>query len=217
MLTFISCGGGGTSGTSTGGSPPPPPPTIVKGHGGSSAIPGFLALTGTVEAQGTASVVISGVYSGFCTSPYVSAQPTAVILYGGGAFLATSGSNSAVACTNNGFFGGTGVTPGEGAAATAAGLGQAPPIIGNGTLNGLVAIDAPSSKPTSPQSGLVEVWIVRAGQALSTGVNCTIGMSNRCEDAANSFNVEDGDVLVLTITSQPGDALQNLQVFAVKQ
>jgi hypothetical protein len=194
-------------------------PPSVEISGGSSPVPGLSMETISVDSEATPRVVMKGTYAGFCTNPYVGTQPTAIVFYGAGQFMPNFNSHSVSDCTNNGAFSGgpPPSTPGEGAAADAAGMGELAPILGNGKLKGLVVQDSIKSAATGTSSGLAEVWVIRSSQIISTGIECTLGTTNRCEDATHTFAVIDGDGLAVTLTDQPGDALQNVQFFLGKQ
>jgi hypothetical protein len=192
-------------------------PTTLSINGGSSPTPELLAGSISVDAQTVPTVVMRGTYTGFCTVPWVGSQPTAIVFYGAGHFMDPNANNPSD-CTNNGNFGGGSppVTPGQGAAETAAAQGQSAPLIGNGKLKGLVITDSIKSTSTGPSSGLAEVWVTRGSETIHTGIECTLGTSNRCEDATHAFTVIDGDGLIVTLTDQPSDTLQNVQFFLGK-
>lgn len=220
----LGCGGGG-SGTASNPQPPPPPPpppATIQVKGGLSqffhSISGF---TTVVNAQNPPTVAITGTYAGYCPSffmPTNPTQPIADVLYGAGSLVPPGGITVApfYQC-NFGGIAGNGLTPGEDAAENAATEAQPAPVFGSGNLIGLVAVDTPNSLATGATSGLVEVFVIRAGQVVPTGISCTLGLTRRCEDAVHTFAVVDGDGLVLTVTNQPGDNLQYVQVYVGKQ
>jgi hypothetical protein len=215
---------------------PPPTPTPKPGisiRGGVSASPSYLTFGAPVktaqnrskfwdrfsdaaEAQSTPTVTITGNYSGYCTAPWVGTQSTAVVLYGAGV-LVSSTQGGPYDCNYNGFNANGVNSPGLQAASNMAAVGNGAPIIGNGTLSGLVVIDSAKSVATSGNSGLVEVFDIRGGNAAATGITCTLGSARRCEDATHTFAVLDGDSIVLTLTGSVGDVLSNVQFFLGKQ
>jgi len=221
FLVFIFAGCGGGSGLS---SPPvqPPPPVKPKFNYRVSAIPNdhttafrkpsaaqsagwFNSLFPTVHAQNPPTLVMVGNYSGYCQAFDTSAlsQPSNFTLFGLGTLTSLDNQNQNK-CGRNFLIGGV--------------SNDAPaPVIGDGTLQGLVALDSISSVSTGANTGVVTITVIRNGTALSTGISCTLGTANRCDDAVHTFSVLDGDGVVVTITLSNGDSPVNLQAFIGKQ
>jgi hypothetical protein len=221
FLALAACGGNHSSGIPT---PPPPGGGGVVHHSfGFSAIPthGTLhtavntakevasgwSLETSVHAQNSPTIVMTGDYNGYC--PQVGAptsnQSVGLILFGAGSLTQQS-------CNGNYFFG-AGTDPGNAAALNTQ---QGALVIGSGTLQGLVIVDDATSI-VGQGSGLVEVWVLRAGQVLPTGISATLGSNREVQDASDSFAVQDQDQIILTITVGPTDQINNLQWYLGKQ
>lgn len=222
-LLLIACGGG--SGGTTGGTPQPPtpPPTPqAQSANGFSAVPGVSGrvVTSTASAQsfdwslvpranaqtGTTISVI-GTWSGYCTKTPTSANGTAAIIVFGLGRLDGQGD-----CSASWFFAGSGISAGQSAAMNAGKRGQL--VTGNGTLQGLIVT---GSGGKQSDSGLVEIFVLRAGSILPTGLSCALGTGDQCRNTTTTFAVNNDDYIIATATVQPGDAIVNLRVMTAKQ
>ncbi len=86
------------------------------------------------------------------------------------------------------------------------------PVIGDGTLSSLVVNVAPNGS-TQATSGVVVVLV----NGSATALTCTVGTSNRCEDASDSVAVHDGDSVTATMQTSAGDSYQFVRVAFVKE
>ncbi len=221
FIALAACGGNHSVGV-----PTPPPPGgggVTHRSFGFSAIPthGTLhtAVTAAKEvasgfslethayAQNPATIVMTGDYNGYCQQSQAPTAPQSVglILFGAGSLNQSS-------CSGEYFFG-AGTDPGNAAALNAA---QGALVIGSGTLQGLVVIDDQTSI-VGQGSGIVEVWVIRAGTVLPTGISATLGSSREVQDASDTFTVQDQDQIVMTVTVGPTDQINNLQWYLGKQ
>lgn len=217
LFLLAGCGGGGSSSSLI---PPVPPPVKPSLNYRVSAIPnnhttefkkqavqsaGIMdRLFPTAYAQNPPAAVMVGNYSGYCQQFDTTAlsQPSNFTLFGLGTLTSFDNQNQNK-CGRNFNIGGVSQ--------------DAPaPIIGNGTLQGLVALDSISSVSTGVNTGVVSITVIRGVQQLPTGIACTLGVSNRCQDTLHTFAVLDGDGIVVTITLSNGDSPVNLQAFIGK-
>lgn len=216
LLLMLACST--TTGTIT---PPPPPPPHSQGTLHASAMAGFHAVSAkkvtafdfslvpTVHAQTTTTITLTGSFNGFCAETPVNFVPStasAAVIYGGGTLDPS-------ACGHSFNTGGDGNSPGQDAAQGAQN-GQL--IVGAGTIGPLVAYDAPESVHAGSTSALAEVWVIRGGTVINTGLSATLGVSNRA-DTVTTFPVLDGDYTVVTLTIQPGDDVKGFQYYLTKQ
>lgn len=216
-LLIAACG----SGPANIVSPNPPPNPGMQEHAiGFSAIPNnhtlFLSakqaaqrfsLVPVVHAQNPPSIVMTGNYSGYCQTVVSDTQAGAVgtVLYGGGTLDPT-------ACGSQFFFGCTGTN--DQAFCAAQNAQNGPLIIGDGTITGLVVVDAKGSTSTD---GKVDISVIRNGVAMATTITCTLGANHKCSDATDTFSVLDGDQIAATIEVAPGDTITGVQWFLGKQ
>ncbi len=96
-------------------------------------------------------------------------------------------------------------------------------VVGAGTLGPLIVYGPPlHGNPSSP-GDLVEVWVLRNGQVLNTGISCalpnqgntTTATAQRCQ-STSSFAVGDGDDIIATMTVNPNEEVWAMSFYLVK-
>lgn len=199
-----------------------------------SLIPVAYAQTTTVSLSGTYtgySNVLSGGSRGGQGGGNFSV-PVAYPIYGVGTFSGVCAGQGGTVLCPSGFASGS-MDPGEALASqvsfrTAIAGTLAPALVtGNGTLGPLVVyayVDNGTFPPGSPPSDLIEVWVIRNGQVLNSGITCSLPVQDnsaislqlqRCE-STSTFAVQDGDGIVATATLNPADTIYALSFFLVK-
>jgi hypothetical protein len=93
-------------------------------------------------------------------------------------------------------------------------------VTGDGTLGPLVVYAAVVTYANSSTSDPVEVWVIRNGQVLNSGISCSLTLTNaptlqRCE-STSTFALLDRDGIFATVTVNPKDEIVNMSFFAVK-
>jgi hypothetical protein len=194
----------------------------------------------------TTVVTLSGTYSGYAPL-FQGAEsqgqgipipqgsvPIAYPIYGVGTFSLSCGGGGTTGSCPYGVGGGS-MDPGQALASqatpTAALSGSLAPgfVTGGGTLGPLVvyAYDLNGTLPvgSSTTSDLVEVWVIRNGQVINSGISCSLTVQNpatpqqlqqqRCE-SLSTFAVQDGDGIIATVTLNPADEVLALSFFLVK-
>jgi hypothetical protein len=202
------------------------------------------SLVPPVYAQTTSTITLTGAYSGY-TANFEGAEsqgqgvaiaqgsvPIAYPIYGVGTLSpnCAPGGNSLLNCP---FAAGAGSMSASQAlasqvSASTAIQGKLAPafVAGGGTIGPMVAFGYAinGTIPSGPTANdLVEVWVIRNGQVLSTGVSCGLPVQSnsatlqvqRCESSA-TFNVQDSDGIVATVTLNPADQLSAMNFFLVK-
>jgi hypothetical protein len=98
-------------------------------------------------------------------------------------------------------------------------------VTGTGSLGPLVVYATSGNVgPLTGASDPVEVWVIRNGQVLNSGITCQLSVSiistspastQRCE-STTTFAVQDGDGIIATVTLNPGDAIFGMTFYLVK-
>jgi hypothetical protein len=189
----------------------------------------------TVYAQNT--VTLSGTYGGYASalegaeyegvgvSIPQGSVPLAYPIYGVGTYVNCASQQCAYGTASGS------MDPGQALASTfnlttaTNGTLATAPVTGPGTLGPLVVYGYPTNLAVPPpplSSDLVEIWVIRNGQVLNSGITCSIAVQigsnfsqQRCE-SSSTFAVQDGDAIFATITLNPADYCSSLAFFLVK-
>jgi len=223
---LMSCSPNAANNTGTHNPPPPPPPSTspyrvpaipndrtfafqkqpqAENHGWS--------IIRKVYAQSSGAAIMTGNYSGFCANTMQNAtniSPAWTTIYG----LGSLSQSDPIEC-------GGGASSGTAwYSLPNAMLGpnaEAPPVVGSGTLEGLVVVDSPNSIMTAGD-GVILVLDLHNGSWTQTPITCMLGTAPRCEDTTDTFPISDGDRIAVVLSLENnGDSLAGLQVFLGKQ
>jgi hypothetical protein len=241
-ISVVGCGGSSMTTMPTTPLPTSKTTTFPMNGGAVAGFHGNIAKTTTthsfsvipkVYAQTTTTVSLTGTFSGYSSvlpPPEIGpAAPAAYPVYGVGSLApncqgATLPTSSQGSCpfgvatgsmTAGQALATQGLTPSQG------NLVNPAFVTGAGTIGPLVVYAAPGSG-TGGGTELVEVWVLRAGTVMSTGISCTlpvhpfpIGAAERCI-GTETFSVQDEDQIVGTVTIGPNDFINGLTFFLVK-
>jgi hypothetical protein len=228
-IFVVGCGGTMSSSNPT-SSPAPPASTARTQQMTAGALEGFhgttaktttthsFSLLPKVYAQTTTSINLTGGYSGFMGTypPLELAQPTGAVaypIYGVGSFVSLCQSfqggsvNPTQLCPfaqASGMMSAGQVLATQGVTPGPANLVNPAFVTGAGTLGPLVVYG--SAGTNSSGSAVIEVWVLRNGAVMNTGITCSLTVTTapnapptRCT-STTSFSVQDEDQIVGTIT-----------------